>query len=86
MLSALSGLLGMVFGWLGALFPASPFASAVQVTENMRLGLSWLNWVVPVGEMLAIMGLWIAAMFAVTAVKVALRMVGGVGGKVAGDA
>lgn len=83
MLSGLLGLLGTVFGWLGGLLPDSPFTGYVQVTEGMRQGLAWLNWLVPISEMLVILGLWIAAVALFTAVKVAFGMTAGVGGKVA---
>ena len=41
MLDILLGVVGTVFGWVGALFPASPFANYVQVTQDMQLGLVW---------------------------------------------
>jgi len=82
MLDILLGVVGTVFGWVGALFPASPFADYVQVTEDMQLGLAWLNWIFPIGEMLVLLMAWIAAMAVVTAVKVALEVTGGLGGKV----
>lgn len=84
MLSGLLGILGTICGWLGSLFPASPFAEVPQVTSQMQLGLSWLNWVFPISEMLVALGLWIAAIAAVSAVKLALRMTSDVGSKVVG--
>lgn len=86
MLSALLGVFGTIFGWLGNLLPDSPLRGFAVATEQMQLGLSWLNWFLPISEMLVMLGLWIAALLVVTAVKVALRTVGGIGGKVAGDA
>ena len=85
MLDAFLGLVGIVFGWLGGLLPDSPFADAVTVTDDLRLGLAWLNWIFPVSEALLMLVAWIAAMAAVTAVKIALRVTSDVGGKVAGN-
>lgn len=85
MLNAIAGLLSAVFGWLGGLLPDSPLRGFAEAGENLSLGLRWLNWVLPISEMLVMLGLWIAAMLAVTAVKVALRMTASVGGKVAGN-
>ena len=84
MLSALSGLFNMLFGWLAGLLPDSPFADAAQVTEGMHTGLAWLNWFFPVGEMLALCTAWVLACLAVTAVKVALKVTSDVGSKVIG--
>ena len=74
MLSGFLQLIGTIFDWLNGLLPDSPFADALQVTQDMTLGLSWLNWVLPISEMLVMLALWIAAMAAVTAVKVALSV------------
>lgn len=65
-------LANMVLGTLANLFPASPFADVLQVTSSMALGLSWLNWFVPINQMFAVMVLWLAAIALVTAVRVAL--------------
>lgn len=65
-------LVNMVFGTLANLFPSNPFAEVLQVTSNMALGLSWLNWFIPVNQMFAVMVLWLAAIALVTAVRVAL--------------
>ena len=85
MLSAIAGLLSTVFGWVGGLLPDSPFTQYAVAADSLQLGLAWFNWFVPISEMLVMLGLWIAAMLAVTAVKVALRMTSSVGSKVAGS-
>lgn len=85
MLDAFLGLLGTVFGWLGGLLPDSPFAQWQVVTEDLHLGIGWLNWIFPFSEALLMLAAWIAAMAAVTAVKIALRVTSDVGGKVAGS-
>ena len=71
-----------MFGFLDGLLPDSPFADAFQVTQQMSLGIGWLNWLMPIGEMLVIMSLWIAACLAITAIRVALEVTSDVGGKV----
>lgn len=82
MLSGLLSLLGTLFGWLGDLLPDSPFAAWMQVTDDLVLGLGWLNWVLPLGEMLTMLSLWIAAMLAVTAFKIGMDTMGHIAGKV----
>lgn len=84
MLQAIFDLISTVFGWLGNLLPDSPFADVVQVTSDLSLGLSWLNWIFPISDMLVILFLWIAACAAITAVRVALDVTADIGGKVAG--
>lgn len=78
-------LLGTIFGWLGGLLPDSPLSGYAVVTEQMSLGLRWLNWFMPISEMLVMVAAWIAAMFAITAVKVALQVTSSVSGKVIGS-
>lgn len=85
MLSALLNLLGTVFGWLGGLLPDSPLSGFAVVTEDMRMGIAWLNWLVPMGEMLTALGLWIAAVALFTVIKQAFAITAGIGGKVAGQ-
>lgn len=79
MLSAIAGLFGTIFGWLGSLLPESPFSDSAQITADMQLGLSWLNWVFPISEMLLMLAGWIAVCFAVTVVRIALQVAGDVG-------
>lgn len=85
MLEGFLTLLGTIFGWLGDLLPTSPLSGYAVVTEQMTLGLRWLNWVLPLSEMLLMLVAWMAALLAVTAVKVALGVTGSVGGKVVGS-
>lgn len=85
MLSAIAGLLSTVFGWLGSLLPTSPLRDYAVAADNLRLGLAWLNWLLPISEMLVMLALWVAALAAFTAVKIALGVTSSVGGKVAGN-
>lgn len=84
MLQALFGFVSTIFGWLSNLLPDSPFANFAHVTDQMSLGLSWLNWLIPMNEMLAILAIWITACAAITAVRFALDITGILGGKVSG--
>lgn len=84
MLDGLLSLFGSIFGFLGGLLPENPFAGVLEVTDNIRLGLAWLNWFMPISEMIVIASLWIAACVAVAAIRTALEVSSSVGGKVAG--
>lgn len=84
MLQGLFTFLGTIFGWLNDLLPESPFADIVQTSQQLSLGISWLNWLFPISDMLAIMAIWIAACAAITAVRVAFDITGGLAGKVVG--
>lgn len=85
MLQAILGLFNTIFGFLGNLLPDSPFTDMVQVNDQLILGISWLNWLVPINEMLAMMVVWLGACVAVVAVRVALDVTGSIGGKVSGS-
>lgn len=85
MLQGLFTFLGTIFGWLDNLLPDSPLAGLVETSQNLSLGISWLNWLVPINEMLALLAIWIAACAAVTAVRVAMDITGGLAGKVVGE-
>ena len=84
MLQGLFTFIGTIFGWLNDLLPDSPFTGLVQASQDLSLGISWLNWLFPINEMLAILAIWIAACAAITAVRVALDLTGSVAGKVVG--
>lgn len=62
MLSFLVGLLHGIFDVLNSLLPSSPFASLAGSLEGASMGLGWLNWFVPVGDMLTLFGLWLVAL------------------------
>lgn len=85
MLQGLLTFLGTIFGWLDSLLPNSPLAGLVQTSQNLSLGISWLNWLFPINDMLALLAIWIAACAAITAVRVAFDITGGLAGKVIGE-
>lgn len=49
------GLFQGIAGWLTQILPESPFTN-MAIPEGMQQGLGWLNWFLPLGDMLALMG------------------------------
>lgn len=84
MLDGIISILSGIFGFLGGFLPNDPFSDYLQTFDNLRLGLSWLNWFFPIGQMLALLALWIGACVLITAVRVAIDLTGGVGSKMIG--
>lgn len=76
---------GMV-GWLVGHLPLSPVRSmtlGVASIHGVSIStiLGWVNWIVPIGEMLGIFQLWAIAMLAVIALSWVLRnTLGRIGG------
>lgn len=68
MLGFLVGVLGAFYSLLSGVLPQSPFR-ALQIGADIDTALGWLNWVVPVGDMLSLMGLWLAAILTAFIVK-----------------
>lgn len=56
--------LALILGWMRNLalsfLPLSPFASA-SLPEGVTLGLGWLNWLMPVGDMILVLDAWLLA-------------------------
>lgn len=57
-LDLINGLLGV----LSTLLPLDPIQDYFEVTQSMRLGISWLNWFFPVREAATFMMVWIGLM------------------------
>ena len=57
LLNMVSGLLS----WLSGVLPLSPFAGMSLALSGVADAIGWLNWVVPVGQMAVLMGVWLAA-------------------------
>lgn len=57
LLNMVSGLLA----WLSGVLPHSPFANMSLVLNGVADAIGWLNWVVPVGDMVALLGVWLVA-------------------------
>lgn len=85
MISAILGLVHGFLGWLAGVLPDSPFASLLAGTESIATGIGWLNWFIPVSDLLVIFGLYLAALLVWAAIdflaKRALKTVTGVVGK-----
>lgn len=72
MISAILSLLNGILGFLAGMLPDSPFATIVEGNETVLTAIGWLNWLFPVGQCLAIFGLWLAALLAWTAINISL--------------
>ena len=57
-----------------ALMPASPFSAFIDVIGNIPY-LSWLNWFLPISEMLAIGQAWLGAITLYYVVSMLLRWI-----------
>lgn len=53
-------IVGQLLKWVLALLPTSPFTSFINACENLPY-LGWLNWFIPVGQMIAIGEAWLVA-------------------------
>ena len=60
MLSFMSEMLSKFFSMILKVFPTDPFMSTIYILQQIP-SLGWLNWIVPVGDMLKIMTLWLGA-------------------------
>lgn len=72
MINAILSLLNGILGFLAGILPDSPFATIVEGNETVLTAIGWLNWLFPVGQCLAIFGLWLGLLLAWTAVNMAL--------------
>lgn len=72
MLAFIVGVCGTFFRFLAGVLPESPFGSIV-LAEQLDTALGWLNWVVPVGDMLTLMGVWLTALIAAFVIKVVIQ-------------
>lgn len=75
MLSFLFGLISGVLSLLTNFLPDSPLRGVIDALYTWDTALGWLNWVVPVGQMLAVFTLWLAALVTYTVVSYALDLV-----------
>lgn len=70
MVSILVGFFQTVLGFLSGILPNDPFSDFLVVAEDMRLGLAWLNWCLPLSAMFGLMVTWVGLCALVTAVRV----------------
>ena len=59
-MSDMTGLLDKFLDAILSVFPLSPFADTIAKLEQLPY-LGYLNWFMPVGEMLAVGSLWLTA-------------------------
>lgn len=58
------------------LLPQSPFADLLAQLEAAELpGLAWLNWLVPIPELLQLLSLWLVAIVTYYAYSVIARWI-----------
>lgn len=72
MLELIAKLLTGLLQFLGSFLPASPFQN-LTLGEDVARYLGWLNWLVPIGPMLALVG---AVLAALVIVRIVLFFVG----------
>lgn len=63
-----------------AFLPVSPFAGLTLPAEY-DTALGWLNWILPVGDMLGMFGVWLSGVVLYVAVRYLLKMALNVGTK-----
>lgn len=61
MIAFLLKMVGGLFSWLASVLPVSPFSGLSLALGGLADALGWLNWVIPVGDMLALFLVWLAA-------------------------
>lgn len=76
MFAILSAFIKWLVGLAVALLPQSPFVNfaAPQVEQ----GLGWLNWIVPVGDILGLLEIWLVACAAWMLYRYLFRQLGGI--------
>lgn len=60
MIDFMSSLLDKFLEWVLALLPTSPFTEFINACSDIPY-LGWLNWFIPVGQMVAIGEAWLVA-------------------------
>ena len=61
----LSWVLGVVSGicqFLGNVLPDSPFQSFIATADGIQTGLGYLNWLVPIGDLILIFAAWLGVL------------------------
>lgn len=59
-----------------SLLPKSPFADYYNTFAWNNQYLSWLNWILPIGDMLGILSVWLTAIACYYAFKVLTKYLG----------
>lgn len=61
MIAFLVNLAAGLLSWLSGVLPRSPFADMSLALSGIADAIGWLNWVVPVGDMAVLLGVWLLA-------------------------
>lgn len=61
MIAFLLNLVSGLLSWLGSVLPLSPFSGLSLSLSGIADAIGWLNWVVPVGDMAVLLGVWLVA-------------------------
>lgn len=72
MIDVVLELLNGVLGFLNGVLPDSPFAGLIESNEFVVTALGWLNWFVPITDLLTMFGVYLVALVAWQAVDMAL--------------
>ena len=59
-MTGMKELLDTFLDWLLTVLPVSPFRAFIDACSDLPY-LGWLNWFVPIGQMIAIGELWLTA-------------------------
>lgn len=71
MLQLLVGIFSGLVGFLSGVLPTSPF-QGITLPESVGVALGWLNWLVPVNDMLRVFAAWLVAGIIVAIVRFVL--------------
>lgn len=67
MFTIISKLIGWVVGLLVTVLPSDPFTGVSL--SGMDTGLGWLNWLVPIGDFITMMDIWLVGVAAWMLIK-----------------
>lgn len=83
MFSIISTFLRWFVGSALSILPASPFAN-FSIDAGFPLALGWLNWIVPVGDILGLLDVWLLAAASWMLFKFLYRRMGGLANALTG--
>lgn len=72
MLSFLADFVTGLLWLLDRFLPNSPFRDFITSMDSLTLGLSWLNWFVPIGQMLTFFALYLGLLVVWVGVRIAI--------------
>lgn len=72
MIDIILSFLNGILGFLNGILPDSPFTDLIQGNETMLNALGWLNWLVPISDLLAIFSVYLVALLAFQTASLAL--------------